>query len=90
VAKRSKTAGEKIMLDFYGMSIEELRAGETQCGRAAKDTARQIDAAIRRAVKEAFDAGRKFERAAWTVEPTNHSVGNAAIDRIMSKYRVKL
>jgi hypothetical protein len=67
------------MLDFYGMSIEELRAGETQCGWAAKDTARQIDSAIRRAVKEAYCAGVK--------DGYNNNVNQIAL---AAKYRVRL
>ena len=79
-AEKKPTTGEKIMCDFYGMSIEELRTGESQSAWSAKSTARRIDAAIKRAVKEAFhpslDASREYRLAER--------------NRVAAKYNVKL
>lgn len=66
--KKKPTAWERIMCDFYDMTLDEIRNGESHEAWSARTTAASIDAAIRRgerkAVKDALhpsvDADREY------------------------------
>lgn len=51
-AKKRTSAGERIMCNFYPMSLEEIRRQDTNTGTYASHYARMIDRAIRAEVKK--------------------------------------
>jgi hypothetical protein len=82
------TAGERIMCGFYSnMSLDEIRREDTEHGISGACTARRIDSAIRRAVREAWEAGRDYENSLDSYDATpDHPIR----ERIERKYGVKL
>jgi len=75
VAKKPKpaTAGEKIEMRRFGLTLDEVR------NSGHKDDARRIDAAIRRAVKK--------ERERWVGLLLAHMNGKIGVHEVLGRVR---
>ena len=81
------TVGEKIVISVFGGPLHGVR--EYQSGEYAnrRTAARRIDSALRRAVKEAWDACKEYQREVYEGcdgAPTD------VVERISTKYGIKL
>ena len=85
-AKKRASAGERIMCNFYPMSIEEIRRQDTNTGTYASHYARKIDRAIRAAVKEAWESGKRYKY----LELGDYAGADYIVEEIENKYGVKL
>ena len=83
---KKQTIGERIVVSSgAAVSIDYLRTSPSHPQPRNRAIARYIDSAIRRAVKEAFEAGERYASA--HIGPSSRI---AIITPIQRKYRVKL
>lgn len=87
-ARRGRgTVGEKIVISVFGGPLHGVREYQS-CEYANRRTAaRRFDSALRRAVKEAWEAGKEYQSEVYA---GCDGAPSEVIERIEKKYGIKL